>query len=496
VSKHTRQQPVVQHDFGKVLGKNLKAGFFGDVITDSGGVQLVVEVEKGTGLVDSFAQCIPDWRTGPVGYSVKHLVAQRVTLITAGYEDAIDSTLKRSDMAFSLALVSISGNPNLACQSTITIFENKITEAVCNALADWFLRTYVEKGCKDNSEPIVLDLDGSSVEAHGDQEKTAYNGYYETNMYFPLFVYDQYGWLIACKLRPGNESEDVAIVGELKRIVPQLRAKWPNRPIIVRADAGVYHPGICDWCEDNDVFYLMRFQGSGHGGGSLATSSDSAAEVAMKDFRKRFGREKYLDSKISKSRREAEIKQIKDKKKRREELRELRHRHVRVYTEFMHRTGKGGNDKKAWRQERLVLCAVTHDDWGSQRTFFVTNISNLGPMYLIDELYNQRGEAELFIRAMKEIKCTRLSCQSFVANQFRLFLHGLAYLLLLQLKRLLPPSIRHLSIASIQKYIIRLPARITQVARDFMLRWSETFPWKNQLLTLCKRLEKLQYLRR
>src|SRR5580704_12839746 len=151
----------------------------------------------------------------------------------------------------------------------------------------------------------------------------------------------------------------------------------------------------------------------------------------------------------------------------------------------MHRTGKGGNDKKAWRQERLVLCAVTHDDWGSQRTFFVTNISNLGPMYLIDELYNQRGEAELFIRAMKEIKCTRLSCQSFVANQFRLFLHGLAYLLLLQLKRLLPPSIRHLSIASIQKYIIRLPARITQVARDFMLRWSETFPWKNQLLTLC-----------
>lgn len=162
-------------------------------------------------------------------------------------------------------------------------------------------------------------------------------------------------------MRPG--SEDEAIVGELKRIVPQIKAKYPGRQIIVRADAGVYHPAICDWCEDNDVFYLMRFPGSGHGGGSLATSSAFAVEAARKDFHKRFGREKFLHSKVTKSKRETEIKQIKDKKKRQKELRELRERHVRIYTEFMHRTGKGGNDTKAWRQDRLVLCVVTHDDW-------------------------------------------------------------------------------------------------------------------------------------
>jgi len=116
-------------------------------------------------------------------------------------------------------------------------------------------------------------------------------------------------------------------------------------------------------------------------------------------------------------------------------------------------------------------------------------------VYLIDQLYNQRGEAELFIRARKEIKCTRLSCQSFFANQFRLFLHGLAYLLLLQLKRLMPSRLHHMSLASIQKYSVRIPALITHTARDVVLRWSETFPWKKELLSLCKRIDKAKPLR-
>jgi len=483
----------LQCTFGKVLGKNLKAGFFGDIVTDVGGAQLIARVEDKNGMIAGFSQCIPEWRYEP-DYSIKHLVAQRTVLIAAGYEDAIDSTLKRDDLALSLALAGISGNPDIACQATICIFENRITKAICDALAQWFLECYIKRRNGGEAKEIILDLDGSSVRAYGNQEKTGYHGYYKTNMYFPLFVYDQHGWLIACTLRPGTESEDAIIVSELKRIVPKLKAAWPGVSIIVRADAGVYHPGICDWCEDNDVFYLIRFQASGHGGGSLKTSSDSAAEAATKSFRKKFGRERYMYSGITKSKLETAIKKLPDRKKRKEKLSELENRTVRMYAQFMHRTGKGGNDKKAWRCDRLVLCAITHTDWGGERTFFVTNITKLSLESLI-KLYNQRGEAELFIREMKAIKCSRLSCQGFFANQFRLFLHGLSYLLLLQLKRALPRSLRHLSLASIQKYFIRIPALLKQTSRDFILHWSESFVWKKELIALCRTLDRQKPLR-
>lgn len=483
----------LQCNFGKVLGKTLQAGFFGDHVTDAGGAQLISQVEEKNGMIAGFAECIPEWRYEPE-FSIKHLVAQRTVLIAAGYEDAIDSTLKRGDLALGLSLAAISGNPDVACQATICIFENRITEAVCNALAQWFLKCYVERRNGRDTKQIVLDLDGSSVRAYGNQEKTGYHGYYKTNMYFPLFVYDQDGWLIACTLRPGTESEDAIIVSELKRIVPKLKAAWPKVTIIVRADAGVYHPAICDWCEDNDVFYLMRFQASGHGGGSLQTSSDAAAESAQKAFRKRYKRERYMYSRISKTKLQTEIKKLSNRKKRKEKLKELEDRAVRLYTQFMHRTGKSVNDKKAWRCERLIICALTHTDWGGERTFFVTNITNLGPECLL-KLYNQRGEAELFIREMKAIKCSRLSCQSFFANQFRLFLHGLTYLLLLQLKRALPRRLRHLSIASIQKYFIRIPARVTQASRVFVLRWSDSFRWKKSMIALCRTLDRQKPLR-
>jgi hypothetical protein len=480
-----------QWDFGKVLGKPLRAAFDANWLTDCGGAQLFAAVEDKHGLIESFSACIPDWRKHPnlVDYSIKHQVAQRTVLIGCGYEDAIDSHFKRSDLALGLTLAAISGNPNMASQSQICIFENSIKKATIKALHHWFVQQYIERHRDNAPRQIILDFDGSSSPTHGNQEGSAYHGHYETNMYHPLFVYDQDGWLIACLLRQGAESESKAIVSELKRITSELRMKWPKVRIILRADAGVYNPKICDWCEKNGVFYIFRLKSSGHGGGGTRVHSDKTAALAEKEFRRMFGKERYKDSGISKSKLEATIKRIANKEKRKEKLDELNSRIVRMYHEFRYQSGMSDNDKKRWKRPRRILTACTHTDWGGERTFFVTNITGGQPEEIIKQIYNRRGEMELSIRDMKDLQCTRLSCQSFLANQFRLFLHGLAYLFMLRLRKLLPANLSH-SIASLQKYFLRLPARITQTSREYLLHWDSTFPWQREFFAVLRKLER------
>ncbi|MBK9282433.1 MAG: transposase [Candidatus Obscuribacter sp.] len=51
---------------------------------------------------------------------------------------------------------------------------------------------------------LVLDFDGSAIETYGVQLNAFYRGGpYGKFMYFPLFVFDENGWLLVAALRPG-----------------------------------------------------------------------------------------------------------------------------------------------------------------------------------------------------------------------------------------------------------------------------------------------------
>jgi hypothetical protein len=71
----------------------------------------------------------------------------------------------------------------------------------------------------DRKKPkiILLDMDSSESPTHGDQEGSAYNGYFGGTCYHPLFCFNQFGDLERCLLRPGNvhSAEDWRIVLEL-----------------------------------------------------------------------------------------------------------------------------------------------------------------------------------------------------------------------------------------------------------------------------------------
>jgi hypothetical protein len=60
------------------------------------------------------------------------------------------------------------------------------------------------------SRRVVLDLDSSESPVYGQQEGSAYNGYFDSVCYHPLFLFNSQGDCLAVKLRPGNvhSSED------------------------------------------------------------------------------------------------------------------------------------------------------------------------------------------------------------------------------------------------------------------------------------------------
>ena len=51
---------------------------------------------------------------------------------------------------------------------------------------------------------IILDMDSSECPTHGQQEGSVWNGHFGCSCYHPLFVFNQFGDLERCRLRPGN----------------------------------------------------------------------------------------------------------------------------------------------------------------------------------------------------------------------------------------------------------------------------------------------------
>jgi hypothetical protein len=47
-------------------------------------------------------------------------------------------------------------------------------------------------------------MDSSVSPTHGEQENSVWNGHYACTCYHPLFVFNQFGDLERCTLRPGN----------------------------------------------------------------------------------------------------------------------------------------------------------------------------------------------------------------------------------------------------------------------------------------------------
>ena len=99
----------------------------------------------------------------------------------------------------------------------------------------------------------------------------------------------------------------------------------------------------------------------------------------------------------------------------------------RQFTELVYRAD-------SWDRERRMVAKVEVSERGFNRRFVVTNRQDLTAGQLYDH-YIGRGQCENFVKAFKkDLAMDRLSCHRFLANQFRLFIHALAYVLILRLR--------------------------------------------------------------
>ncbi len=421
--------------FASISGKKVEAAFDGGSLSSDGGVLHLRAMDKRLGLIDSLADCISDNRhPSYVEHSLSDLIRQRVFQIALGYEDANDCDDLRTDPALKMACdrLPITGD-DLASQPTMSRLENQVRRSelyrLSCVLVDMFLDSYDKA-----PEAIILDIDDTDDETHGDQELTRFNGHYDEHCFMPLHIYEgRSGKLITTILRPGSRPTGAQIVMIIKRLVPYIRERFPHVLIILRGDSHFSGPEVHDFCETHDLFYML-----GQGGN---TRLNALGGPLME-------RAKALSS-------------AKDQP-------------VRLFTSFFYKA-------KSWKRPRRIIFKAEVTEQGPNPRYVVTNLESSRPSFLYEWVYCGRGRMEGYIKNHKNaLSSDRTSCHKFEANQFRLLLHSAAYVLIHSLVAEALPDTRWVSVQfdTIQKRLLKIGARITELTTKIKIQFPSAFPLK------------------
>jgi DDE family transposase len=95
--------------------------------------------------------------------------------------------------------------------------------------------------------------------------------------------------------------------------------------------------------------------------------------------------------------------------------------------------------------------------------------------------YNDRGECENRIEEFQNgFHADRLSCHRFLANAFRLLLHGCAYNLVNLFRLLqLPQAWHSAQIETLRAHLFTIGARVCQTARCVRVHLATAWPWQS-----------------
>ena len=369
--------------FSSLNRKKIAADFTGGNIGTDGGLLLVREVDKKLQLTKKFSQAIRDNRhPGYVHHSIESLLKQRVYALAAGYDDVNDHDQLRKDVCFQTA---VGREVDLASSSTLSRFENAVDRQSQIEVSKLLVEHFINRHKRPPKE-IILDFDPTDHSLYGHQEDRHYHGYYKAYCYLPLQVFCGDDLLVSL-LRPSNIDGPRYAGAILRLLVKRLRQAWPDVHIIFRGDCAFARKHIFYWCENNSVDYV-----TGLGGNSrLQAMAKPLADQAEQQFQA-------------------------DQEKQ------------RLFTEFNYMAG-------SWSQERRVIAKAEHHENGSNRRFVITTLPD-APEMLYDQQYCPRGNMENNIKQLKlDFYSDRNSCQDFGANQCRLLLSSIAYVLMTELRR-------------------------------------------------------------
>jgi hypothetical protein len=348
------------------------------------------QFDERIGLTQQFAGVLTDPRDPAlIDHSFLDMARARIYGILADYEDQNDHDTLRHDPVFKLIADRTPDGPELASQPTLSRFENAIDIPSLKRLRALFVDQFMDSFATPPTS-LTFDIDAVDDPTHGDQQLSLFHGYFEQYQYFPLLTTcAETDDFVMLSLRPGMVHAALGADDDLEYLVHRLRQRWPGLRIKVRGDAGCGVPWMYDVCDRLRVEFTFGLSSNS----VLKRRSDALLAQAESAFEQ---------TKISQ----------------------------RLFDAFWYQAG-------TWPCARWVVVKAEANAQGTNRRFIVSNRAGapVVPEAAYDD-YAMRGESE---NRNKEFKCDlamdRTSDHRFMANYFRLYLHGAAMNLLIRLRR-------------------------------------------------------------
>jgi len=423
------------------FSRRVEASFSGGQVSSEGGSLLLREVDRKIGLIDRLANCFTDTRSQDrVEHALPEMLAQRLYGLTLGYEDLNDHEQLRNDPLLALLAGRRELDRPLAGKSTLNRLElcgrseryHKIgyaPEAIDRLLVDLFLEAHAEA-----PKRIVLDLDATDIPVHGHQPERFFHGYYDGYCYLPLYIFCG-DHLLCARLRPANQDAAAGAVGDVQRIVEQVRQRWPEVEIVLRADSGFCREELMAWCECNRAGYVLGLARNPR----LRALIDAPMEEA-----------KALHQSTGEA--------------------------ARVFSGFQYST------LKSWSCERRVVAKAEYLDKGENPRFVVTSLDpeQWPAQALYEKFYCARGEMENRIKEQMCLFADRLSTKQMHSNQLRLYFSALAYTLMEALRRLGLKGTEwaQAQVDTIRLRLLKIGTVVRVSVRRVLLQFSSSYPWQ------------------
>jgi hypothetical protein len=240
--------------------------------------------------------------------------------------------------------------------------------------------------------------------------------------------------LLAAKLRPANVDAAAGAKEEVERIVAQIRARWPETTIVIRADSGFCRDELMSWCEANNVHFVL----------GLAHNERLVAEIG------------------------SELAQA-------ETAHDATGRAARVFKDFSWST------RDSWSAERRVIAKAEWTHGEANPRFIVTSLHAdvIDGATLYETVYCRRGEMENRIKECQlDLYADRMSTATMRANQLRLWFASMAYVLMCALRRigLAGTELARATCGTIRLELLKIGAQVTVSVRRVHVAMSTACP--------------------
>lgn len=430
--------------------KSVQISFTAPDLSSNGGLLLAAKAEKEAGIIGALSRCVVDWRNPDlIAHTIKEQIAQRVYQIACGYEDADDCDSLRSDSILKMNCGRRPDDADLCSQPTMSRLENHVGHRELYDMGEAFIDNFIKSYGGEIPARIIIDLDDSNSNTYGAQQLTLFNQYYGEYCYMPLFIFEGYsGRMILPILRPGRTNKQLNVYGIIRRLIERLRKVWPNTSITVRGDAMFCSHDMFEWADTHKgIHYCIGLTGN-----SVLLNHPQVLMMKSKA----------------------------------ESIYGNTHEPVRLFGQFLYKAG-------SWKAQRWVVFKVEYEKRGFNIRFIVTdkaprNSSDSKRIY--EKVYCKRGECELWIKELKDdLHIDRMSCSHFSANQFRVFLHAAAYILLWHIRhrQLHGTEAESWTTRSLQLRILKSAVHIKEQKTKIKIEFEDDHPERVLIqLALCR----------